>query len=409
MVSKIKLLFLLDPADAFQIDASERAMNEITVMMDKSWEVHLTSSRKVSYEKLTCNHKVHKVKLISSLTSILSRTLFLILSVFKGVEIARKHGIHAIMCKGGHLHLGSAVYLLSRITRRKCVIRVNEDDVLAILLFFQRILTFMSNNKMFLRTIEVTLRKIESLLLKRVDWIVTQGPMDYERIRKLTTKVTFVPLWVDTEMFTPMSNGEIGRLRKELLKIGHNTKVVLFVGRLHPEKDIVTLLSALKKTVEICRNVILILVGTGPEERKCRELVEKLDLADKVIFFGYVPHDQVPAYYNIADVYVLTSIWEEWSNTIMEAMACGTPVIATDVGGNPYLVKDGKTGFLVPPRKPYILAKKIAYVFDHPNEVDKITRNARLKVKKFTKNDVGEMYKKAIMKAIERKYENLQI
>jgi len=96
----------------------------------------------------------------------------------------------------------------------------------------------------------------------------------------------------------------------------------------------------------------------------------------------------------------LTSVWEEWSNTIMEAMASGVPVIATNVGGNPYLVKNKETGFLVPPKSPHVLAEKIRYVLDHSNEMEKITSNAYLSVRKFNKRNIGELYKKTIVRVI---------
>ncbi len=123
-------------------------------------------------------------------------------------------------------------------------------------------------------------------------------------------------------------------------------------------------------------------------------------MTDKVKFLGYVPHEQLAKYYNIADIYVLTSIWEEWSNTIMEAMASGVPVIATNVGGNPHLVKDKQTGFLVPPKGPHVLAEKIRYVLDHSNEMKKITSNAYASIKKFSKEDIGELHKKMIIDVI---------
>lgn len=400
MVSQIKLLFLLDPGEAFNVDASEKKISQILVMMDKRWKVHVTSSRKIRYEKLTCDHKVHKVTLIPSMISIPSRMLYLVFLIYKGVKIVKKYNIHAIMCTGSHLYLGLAVYLTSRITSRQCIVRVNEDTVLSIILFIQRLRVPILSSKMFLGAIEVTTRKIESLLLKHVDWVVTHGPRDYERIKKLTAKVTFVPLWVDTEMFKSVSKDKVKQLKKELLEIEEDVKVILFAGRLHPVKNIETLFYAYKKVLETHEDVILAVVGTGPEERKCRELVERLGLTDKVKFLGYVPHEQIAKCYNVADIYVLTSIWEEWSNTIMEAMASGVPVIATNVGGNPHLVKDKQTGFLVPPKVPHVLAEKIRYVLDHSNEMKKITSNACLSIRKFTKQDIGELYKKTIAEVI---------
>jgi len=403
MVRRMKLLLLLDASDALHIDASERTINEITVMMDKKWEVHLTSSRTVRYKKLTCDYTVHKVPLISSLRSILSRILYLSCLVHSGVEIVRRYNAHLVMTKGGHLHLGLVAYLISRLTRRKCIVRVDADAVLEVISFIRMFHKSMLGKKMFLRTAETVLRKIESLLFKRVDWIVTHGPTDYEKIRKLTKKVTFVPLWVDTEKFKPVSKDKVKQLKKELLETEEDVKAILFVGRLHPEKNIETLFYAYKKVVETYRNIILAVVGTGPEGKKCRKLVERLGLTEKVKFLGYIPHEQMPKYYNVADIYVLTSIWEEWSNTIMEAMASGVPVIATNVGGNPYLVKDKETGFLVPSNVPYVLAEKIRYVLDHSNEMEKIIANAYLSMRKFSKQDIGELYKKTIVEVIKDK------
>ena len=402
MVSKIKLLFLLDLFDAFHVDASERAINEITIMMDKRWEVHVTSSRMVRYEKLTCDHKVHKVTLISSPDSILSRMFYLVFSIYKGVKIVKKYNIHAIMCKGGHLSLGLAAYLISRMTSRKCIVRVNSNVVLAIILFIQRLRIPMLSRKMFLEAIGVTLRKIEILLLKHVDSIVTQGPTDYERIRKITAKVTFIPLWVDTQEFRSIPKGQVSHLRKELLELG-NAKVILFVGRLQSDKDPATLFLAFRRLLEVRNDVVLVVMGTGPDKKEYIELARQLGIMGKVKFLGYIRHDEIAKYYSIADVYVLTSVWEEWSNTIMEAMACGIPVIATNVGANPYLVKHRETGFLVPLKSPTVLAEKIAYVLDHPKEVEKISSRARLSIKKYTKEDIGESYKAAIERVISEK------
>jgi len=400
VVSEIRLLSILDPASSLNPRSSERELNEITVMMDKKWKVHLINSRIIPYENLTCDCEVHKVTLMSSPNSIISRALYLVLSVSRGAKIIKKYNMHAIMSINGHLHLGFVAYLIKMITGRRCIIRVNENDVLSLTLFIRRLRTPILSNEILLRIVQVVSRKIETFIFKHVDWVVTHGPMDYERIKKITNKATFIPLWVDTEMFKPVSKDKVKQLKKELLEIEEDVKAILFVGRLHPGKNIETLFYAYKKVLETHRNVILAVAGAGPEGKKCRELVERLGLTDKVKFLGYIPHEQMPKYYNVADVYVLTSIWEEWSNTIMEAMASGVLVIATNVGGNPYLVKDRETGFLVPPKVPHLLAEKIRYVLDHSNEMGKITSNACLNIRKFRKQDIGELYKKTIVEVI---------
>ena len=114
---------------------------------------------------------------------------------------------------------------------------------------------------------------------------------------------------------------------------------------------------------------------------------------------GYVPHNELPKYYNIADIYILTSLREQWSNTIMEAMACKVPVIASYSGSNPYLVVEGETGFLVPAKDPTSLAKKIEFVLGNPNLTKKVTEKAANKIKNYNLDEIGELHKSVIMKA----------
>jgi glycosyltransferase involved in cell wall biosynthesis len=268
-----------------------------------------------------------------------------------------------------------------------------------IVLFIKAFRTPIISNRTFLGIIEKLSRRIESCLFNHADWIVTHGPMDYERIRKITERVTFVPLWIDTDKFRPILAGQASHLRRKFLK-SDNIRVILFVGRLETDKSLETLLYATKGLSEVRKDVILVVIGTGSEEKRYIELARQLGITDKVKFLGYIRHDDVAEYYNIADVYVLTSMWEEWSNTIMEAMACGIPVIATNVGANPYLVKDGQTGFLFPVKNSQALAQKIAYVLDHQSEVKRISSEALLSMKKYTKQDIGESHKKVIRNVI---------
>jgi glycosyltransferase involved in cell wall biosynthesis len=393
---KIKMLVILEATEAFNPSASEFKLNILTAMMNQEWKAHIINSRTIRYENLPCGCEVHKVPLIGSLNSVISRMFYLLFSLYNGVKIVKKYDINIVTCRAGHLYLGSVAYLISRITGRKCLIRVNENSVLEVAIFLERTHTPILSHKMFVKTLKLLLTKIENFLFTHVDWIVTQGPMDYERIREITEKITFLPLWVDTESFKPLHGDQFMMLRKEFIN-DDNTKIILFVGRLSPEKDIETLLYAFKKITEINKDAILIIVGTGVAEEQYKNLAKELNIADRVKFLGYIPNKDLPIYYNIADIYVITSIWEELSNTIMEAMACGVPVIATNVGGNPYLVKDGETGFLVPPRKPDVLAKKITYVLDRLTETKEITLKARQSLERYTKEIVGQSYKQVII------------
>ena len=80
----------------------------------------------------------------------------------------------------------------------------------------------------------------------------------------------------------------------------------------------------------------------------------------------------------------------------MEAMACNTAVIATNVGGNPHLVVEGKTGFLVPPNDPWSLVQKIRFVLENPDLVKQVTETAVNEIKKYDKDKIGELYKMVV-------------
>jgi len=144
-------------------------------------------------------------------------------------------------------------------------------------------------------------------------------------------------------------------------------------------------------------NILLLMVYSFAEYKEEYEMLARhLKISDKIRFLGYVPHDELPKYYSIADLCVLPSMREEWSNTIMEAMACMTPVVATAVGGNPYLITDEKSGFLVPPNDPLSLAQKIQFALENPRLTRQVKETAANEIKKYDLNIVGESYKTVV-------------
>lgn len=109
--------------------------------------------------------------------------------------------------------------------------------------------------------------------------------------------------------------------------------------------------------------------------------MEKNNLNDKVKPAGWIPHDELPDYRNGLKLLVLPSYTEGLPNIMLEAMACGTPVLATSVGGIPDVIKDGETGFIMENNSPECIAENVMRVLNHPN-LDKIVKNARKLVEK---------------------------
>jgi glycosyltransferase involved in cell wall biosynthesis len=124
---------------------------------------------------------------------------------------------------------------------------------------------------------------------------------------------------------------------------------LLSVGRLDPEKGVVYLIRAVDELVAHGKtDIILDIVGKGMEEKRLRGEVSKRGLDKYVHFLGYMGHRrQLLDLYRRCDIFVLPSLSEGWPQTLFEAMSCGVPVVATGVGGIPYIIEDGENGLLI--------------------------------------------------------------
>ena len=162
-------------------------------------------------------------------------------------------------------------------------------------------------------------------------------------------QIEIVPNGVDTNRCMPLSRKAQLSMR-EKLGLPVDEKLVIFVGRLHPVKGLDTLLYAWQKvsqSIEIDRARLLI-VGEGPQEPFLRQLVSQLGLEATTLFLGR--RDNVVKYLQSTDVFVLPSLSEGLSNALLEAMACGLAVVATNVGGNSEVINNFENGILVEPK-----------------------------------------------------------
>ena len=137
------------------------------------------------------------------------------------------------------------------------------------------------------------------------------------------------------------------------------------VGMLTKQKGFAYLIEAAKLVSEKNANVKFSIVGDGPEFENLKNLIKKLQLEDTVDLLG-LRYD-IPDLLSKWDIYVQPSMWEGLCITIVEAMACGLPVLASNVGGIPESVFDGQNGFLVPPKYPCELATRISYLIENPD------------------------------------------
>jgi len=146
---------------------------------------------------------------------------------------------------------------------------------------------------------------------------------------------------VDLELFTPPADR--GTLRSQL---GIADKVILSVGHLIERKGHHLIIEAMS----LLPDVKLLIAGQGPEKNNLIRLAETKGVADRVTFLGAIAHDELKKYYGAVDMLVLASSREGWANVLLEAMACGTPVVATSIWGTPEVVAAPEAGVLVEQR-----------------------------------------------------------
>jgi len=167
-------------------------------------------------------------------------------------------------------------------------------------------------------------------------------------------KICVIPNSVDTDLFKNIREDlALAVVNEVLTKKGFNRtlddkdNVILFVSRLDPPKGLHLLLRGLAKMQSKSWMLLVVGIGSHSYERYLKDLSFKLGLIEKVLSTGNVPHPKLPYFYSIAQVYVLPSMFEGLPATILEAMACGTPVIATKVGGIPEVISNGYNGLLL--------------------------------------------------------------
>jgi D-inositol-3-phosphate glycosyltransferase len=196
-------------------------------------------------------------------------------------------------------------------------------------------------------------------------------------------KVTIIPPGVDTCHFYPIPPDEA----KEYVGIPKEDRMVLFVGRIEPLKGVDTLIRAMSclRIKEIERPAYLAVIGGDPnvpmeqmsaEMLRLQSLCEDLCMDRMVVFLGKREQDSLPYYYSAADVLVMPSHYESFGMVALEAMACGTPVVASQVGGLAFLIQDGITGFHVPDQDEDALCDRLTRILGDSSLREKMGRAA---------------------------------
>jgi glycosyltransferase involved in cell wall biosynthesis/phosphoheptose isomerase len=227
---------------------------------------------------------------------------------------------------------------------------------------------------------------IEDRIIAEADRILAECPQDEEDLIRLynadPAKITIVPCGFDPTELSPMSKP----LARFALNIPPEERVILHLGRMVPRKGVDT---AIRGFARLVRNhgiqARLLIIGgdsdepdpqATPEIGVLQAIAREEGVADLVTFTGRRGRETLKYYYSAADVFVTVPWYEPFGITPVEAMACGTPVVGANVGGIKFTVRDGETGYLVPPKEPEMLAERLAHLYAHPKLMSVLSRQA---------------------------------
>lgn len=218
--------------------------------------------------------------------------------------------------------------------------------------------------------------KGENAVMEAADRIIAATQAEQSQLETLygvdPKKVTIIPPGVNVHHFYPIPQDEA----KEAIGISTTDRMALFVGRIEPLKGLDTLIRAMAILKKTCKSFrcphYLVIIGGDSEETQnhmsaemeaLQNLCQELGLDEMILFLGKRGQTTLPYYYAAAEVVVMPSHYESFGMVALEAMACGTPVIASRVGGLAHLIQEGITGYFVPAQDPDALAEKLRLLF----------------------------------------------
>ena len=228
-------------------------------------------------------------------------------------------------------------------------------------------------------------------LAASADAIITASGHEHDLLERYydadPARMVSIPCGIDTDLFRPRDRDEC---RREL-GIELDRPVLLWVGRLEKLKGVDILIDAVAQLED--PEVLLLVVG-GDEHgqelrRELEEQAREAGIEGSVRFTGAVPHEDLPAWYSAADVCAVPSYYESFGLVAVEAMACGTPVVASRVGGLVSTVTDGVNGYLIPWRCPEPFAEKLEVLIRNPELRANFARSARESVERFRWDDIA--------------------
>ena len=236
-------------------------------------------------------------------------------------------------------------------------------------------------------------RTLSRNFVRKAECIITPSKKTEKYLKyrcKIKNKPIYViPTGIDLVPFSSsnFSNEDKLNLRKSL-GINEEDNVIIFLGRVAEEKSIDVILDNMPSVFKELPNTKFLIVGDGPSKTDLENQAQKLNISDKVIFTGKIPWNDVPKYYNIADIFVNASLTETQGLTFLEAMAAGLPIIAKYAPNLTEYIYNNKNGILI--KKDSEFSKSIVNLLKDKKTAEKLSINALETAKLYSVEEFGD-------------------
>ena len=237
--------------------------------------------------------------------------------------------------------------------------------------------------------------KINKFVLKRAEKVIALTKNMQKKIKK-DYKIDSIVIYngIDISKYK-LNKAEL----KKRFKL-KDEKVIIYIGTLKKVKGVEYLIKSFKNINKKFQNTKLWIIGDGSERRNLEALTKKLNLQNKITFFGKKSNDKIPKYAIASDILVLPSLSEGFPMAILEAMASGLPIVASNVTGVSEIIKDKINGFLVKPKNSKEIAEKVSIILKNKNLQSRFRKNNLKEVKKYswkkTGNQLEKVYKQIL-------------
>jgi len=341
-------------------------------------------------------HGDKKVRVIP--TDSFSKATFILDAFLKGWKICRKNNIDAITAEDPFI-TGLVGLMLKKIFKLPLNVQIHAD-------------IFDNPYWMRQRFINRFFNRLAKFIAGRADTIRIGTHYEKQKVVNLLgiagDRIHVIPVNADLKKF---STSTASKGKEEFLNdidMGRFKNFIVSTGRLKTQKDFPILIKAMARIVRAKPDTLLCILGEGPERVNILAEIKRLKLEDNVCLQGSVTHEEVAAYLEACDVYVMPSIYEGTCIALAEACISGRPVVSTAFAGAHDLIENGKTGYRVPIGDADAIAEKIIYLLDHQDEAEAMGLAARDHVVKMFSEDhnvrgVVRMWNETALAAINAK------